>query len=210
MARPILRLPSVPMLHPATEPGTMLIQLGACLLFLILAPPVLAQSKPAPLELGGAPLRPGLVQGIKIGANGADSGFVAKLPRTQATGTASSAIEIDTLDFRPKWTMRLRLTGHDSLEIVIRAADTLPPEPRPYKMIMVWVRGIPRQSPVSGRGNDRLRKWRASAVHDWGFVGSDHVRDRKRRSGCGRDLGCRSATRLRSARFSETMAAPRP
>ena len=115
----------------------MLIQSRACLLFAILAPPLLAQSRPAPLQLGGAPLRPGLVQGIKIGANGADSGFVAKLPRIPAKGTAVSAIEIDTLDFRPKWTMRLRLAGPDSMELVIRCADTLPPEPRPYDIIIL-------------------------------------------------------------------------
>ena len=114
----------------------MLISSRACLLLVMLAPPLLAQSKPAPLQLEAPPLPLGVVQGLKIGANGADSGFVAKLPRTQAAGTASSGIELDTLDFRPKWTMRLRLAGHDSMEIVIRCADTLPPEPRPYDMIM--------------------------------------------------------------------------
>jgi hypothetical protein len=81
-----------------------------------------------------------------IGTSGRDSGFVAKMPRIPATGMASSGIEIDTLDFRPKWTMRLRLAGPDSMEIVLRCADTLPPEPRPYE-IMILATGASHADP---------------------------------------------------------------
>lgn len=118
----------------------------AFLMLAFLATPLVAQSRPAPLQLGAPLLAPGVVQGIKIGANRRDSGFVAKLPRIAAVGTATSAIEIDTLDFRPKWTIRLRLAGADSLEIVLRCADTMPPEPRPYDIIMVG-RGVSHADP---------------------------------------------------------------
>jgi hypothetical protein len=109
----------------------------AFLVLILTASPLGAQSRPAPLQLGAPRLAPGVVRGTMLGAFRQDSGSVAKLPRTAAVGTASYAIEIDTLDFRPKWTMRLRLAGSDAMEIVLRCADTLPPRPRPYEMIVL-------------------------------------------------------------------------
>jgi hypothetical protein len=124
----------------------MLIEPRAFLLLAFLASPLVAQSRPAPLQLGAPTLAPGVVYGTMIGTSGRDSGFVAKMPRIPATGMASSAIEIDTLDFRPKWTMRIRLAGPDSMEIVLRGADTLPPGAQPYQIIHVG-RGISHADP---------------------------------------------------------------
>lgn len=91
--------------------------------------------KPIPL-ISPAPA-PGVLQGDIIGTAERDTGRVVDLPRTATRGTASYAVELDTFDMRRKWTLRFRAEGPESIEVVLRKADSLPPEPITYDLIIL-------------------------------------------------------------------------
>src|SRR5258708_1528258 len=54
------------------------------------------------------------------------------IPARPAAGTATWRIEIDTIDWRPKFTVRIQLDSPDTSALVIRAANEKQPEARSH------------------------------------------------------------------------------
>lgn len=112
----------------------------AAMALVLLAVPGLGHaqaSKFKPIPLISPPPAPGVIQGEIIGTPVRDTGRAVNLPRTPTRGTASWAVELDTFDMRRKWTVRLRAEGPENIEVVLRKADTLPPEPITYDLILL-------------------------------------------------------------------------
>lgn len=112
----------------------------AAIALLLLAIPTQASAqapwiKPIPLTM--PPPVIGVLQGNAVGSAQRDTGRTVDLPRIPTRGTASWAVEVDTFDMRRKWTLRLRAEGPDHIEVVLRKADSLPPEPTTYDVILL-------------------------------------------------------------------------
>src|SRR6476659_5108876 len=56
--------------------------------------------------------------------------------RSSVTGTATWTIELDSLDLRRKFTIRLALPAPSPVTIVLRAVDSLPPAPGTYELMI--------------------------------------------------------------------------
>ena len=56
--------------------------------------------------------------------------------RSRVTGTATWTIELDSLDLRRKFTIRIELPAPSPVTVVFRAVDSLPPNPGGYKLML--------------------------------------------------------------------------
>lgn len=136
------------------------------LLFLPLGLSAQAGRTPPPLVDPPAPL--GTIHGLRVGEAAQDTGFVAQLPRREVTGRATYAIELDTFDFRRKWTVRLGFPGPDSLEVVLRYGDTVPPQPRSYQLIILATGRSHGRDSIAGS----LRAWEGTRWQSFVLGGS--------------------------------------
>lgn len=112
----------------------------ATMALVLLVVPSLAYAQASrikPIPLISPPPAPGVIHGDIIGTSQRDTGRAVNLPRTPTRGSATWAVELDTFDMRRKWTIRFRPEGHENVEVVIRKADTLPPEPITYDLILL-------------------------------------------------------------------------
>jgi hypothetical protein len=79
--------------------------------------------------------RDGTFRGTDL--TGANTESSRVFPLRAVTGVAHWNVEIDTLDWRPKWTVRLQLTAPDTGAIVIRWATAARPTPGTYGVKIV-------------------------------------------------------------------------
>jgi len=113
-----------------------------------LTPPTLPTSPP--------PI--GVTAGLRVGRPTQDTGLLRALPRDSIRGRATYAVELDTFDFRPKWTLRLWFPGPDSLELVLRHGDTLPPKAGSYRLDLLATGRSHNREAVAGG----VRAWDGS------------------------------------------------